>query len=167
VEADGQFATIGVPHGRHVLRVSGIPDGWFLESARAGERDLAAGPFDLDGDLAGVRLVFTDRPTGITGDVSSGGVPDDRAIVVVFPDDRTAWVDYGRSPRRLRSGRTTAAGGFRVMDLPPGAYLVAALREATAADWAAPESLDALARIATRVELAAGDTRRLALQTVR
>lgn len=168
VEADGQLATVGVPHGRYVLRVTGIPPGWFLQGAMAGERDITIDPIDLERDVAGVRLLFADRTAGVSGVVtSSAGTPDDAALVVAFPADASAWVDRGPSPRRLRSARTARGGVFSIGDLPPGTYLVAAVSEASSAEWASPAFLSGLARNATRIEIAAGESRQISLQTIR
>ena len=139
VEADGQFATVAVPDGRYVLRVTGVPAGWFLQGALAGDRDITIDPIELDRDVIGVRLLFTDRPSTLGGVVTtSAGAPDESALVVAFPADPSAWSDRGPSPRRLRSTRTARGGTFSFADLPPGTYLVAAVSEAAAAEWPSP-----------------------------
>jgi hypothetical protein len=166
VEADGQFATVGVPDGRYVLRVTGVPAGWFLQGALAGDRDITIDPIDLERDVIGVRLVFTDRGSSLGGVVTSvAGTPDDAALVVAFPPDPAAWTDRGPSPRRLRHTRTGRSGVFSIADLPPGTYFVAAISEAASAEWPSPAFLSALARGATRVEIAVGEARQLSLQT--
>lgn len=166
VESDGQFATVGVPDGRYVLRVTGLPPGWFLHGALAGDRDITVEPIDLDRDVVGVRLLFTDRAASVGGVVTSAaGTPDEAALVVAFPAEASSWIDRGPSPRRLRSARTARGGVFSIADLPPGTYLVAAVSDAASAEWPSPAFLNGLARSATRVEIAAGESRQVSLET--
>jgi hypothetical protein len=168
VEADGQFATVGVPGGRYLLRVSGVPPGWFLQGALAGDRDITIDPIDLGRDVIGVRLLFSDRTSSLAGVVSTvSGTPDEAALVVVFPVEASAWIDRGPSPRRLRSARTSRGGAFSIPELPPGSYFVAAVSDAASLDWPSPSFLSGLSRNATRVEIAAGEARQVSLQTAK
>jgi hypothetical protein len=49
--------------------------------------------------------------------------------------------------------RPSMTGRYRIPGLPPGAYLLAAVDDASAANWQNPRILDALARSAQRVTL--------------
>jgi len=169
IEADGQFATIGVPAGKYIVRLGRVPDGWFLLGVMHAGRDISSDPLEIDTtDIAGATVIFTDKPARLAGHVSArSGGPEPEAIVVVFPVDGAAWVDRGSSPRRLRSARVDAAGRFRIDDLPPGAYFVAAISDTMADTWQDPAVLRALARTAPRVEIAAGDERQVQLQVTR
>jgi hypothetical protein len=89
---------------------------------------------------------------------------DPSALVVVFPSDITMWGTSGANPRRTRSTRTNAAGGFS-LTLPPGDYYVAALRDDIADDWRDPELLSTVSRGATRVSIRDGEHRTLQLRT--
>jgi hypothetical protein len=167
IDADGRLATMGVPPGRYVVRVGGVPRGWFLQGAMLGARDLTSDPIDLTADATGVQLIFTDRPTGLSGTVSTAsGAPDAAALVVLFPADPAAWRPAAAGPRRFRSGRTEANGAFSVSDMAPGEYFVAAIRDADAADWQSPERLAAIARSASRVAIAAGERATVVLRTI-
>ena len=169
VEQDLQFATLAAPAGRYRLSVSGLPDGWTLQAAMAGSRDVSIHPFELEAtELRGVTLVFTDRPAGVSGTVSgSDGARDATAAVILFPGDRSAASGAGHSPRLVRYARTDRTGSFAVSGVPPGSYLVAAIPDAMAAGWQAPAFLDSLARVATRVEITDGLTSQVALRTRR
>lgn len=169
-EADGSFVTIGVPGGAYVLRISDVPDGWFLESAMHGARDISIDPVEVgDADIAGVTVVLTDRPAGLAGSVTAapGGPEVAAAVVVVFPVDTGAWMNRGADPRRLRSARPDRAGAYLIRTLPAGEYYVAAIDDALAAEWQAPARLAALARSATRVDVRPGETRQQTLLTMR
>jgi hypothetical protein len=169
VENTGSFSTASVPPGKYVLRVAGVPQGWTFRGAIAGGRDIADMPIDIEGsDIGGVMLTFTDRPSEISGSVTAAaGGADDSATVIVFPTDREGWTHYGMSPRRLRNVRVDKTGAFTISNLPPGDYYVAAVREASAADWQSPRFLEALAPQAQRVQLGDGQKASQSLKVVK
>ena len=154
VKSDRRFETAELPPGRYFVRVW-APDGWLLESIRQGDRDVSDTPIDVASSaLAPITVRLTNRPTVISGVVrtAAGDLIGDAALVVAFPVDRTRWIDYGGSPRRLASAGTTRESTFE-----------AAMRDSFLGDWLAPESLAALARNAERVTVTVGETRALAL----
>jgi hypothetical protein len=169
VESDGQFASVGAPAGRYVITASGLPDGWSLESAMLGGRDISSDAFDLGAaDVVGVTIALTDRPASMGGAVTSAsGASDSAATVLVFPTDPLLWTGSGADPRRLRSARTDARGQFLLSGLPPGSYFAVAIPEAMAGDWSDPAVLQGFARTATRIDLGPHESRQVALQTVR
>jgi hypothetical protein len=157
VEPSGQFATMGVPAGRYFVRVSGAPQGWTFRGATLGGRDVTDSPLEVEsGDVSGIAIVFTDRPTDLSGHVQMDGGSTDGASVIVFPTDRTAWVGYGSSARRLRNVRADKSGAYSIANLPAGEYFVAAVADKLAIDWQNPEFLASLAADAVRVRLADG-----------
>ena len=166
-DANGEFATGGLIGGRYFIRPAGAPPGWFFKEARYEGSDLAETPIALEGrDLAGVTIVFTDRPTDLTGTVRGGeGSADDSATVLIFPADEAAWQTYGVNPRRLRSVRTTKAGTFKAVGLPAGDYSVVAVPDEMTADWQDPRVLATLARDATHVSLTDGERKTIDLRT--
>jgi len=78
---------------------------------------------------------------------------------VVFPTDAAHWKDFGLNPRRLRSSRTTASGSYSFTALPPGDYIVAAVKDEFGSTWQTPEMFETLSRIGSQVSIAEGDTR--------
>ncbi|HEY6359083.1 MAG TPA: carboxypeptidase-like regulatory domain-containing protein, partial [Vicinamibacterales bacterium] len=120
IDSNGQFTTLGVPPGRYVLRL-GTPSGWTVRGAIYNGRDIADHAVEIAEDLEGITVTFTDKTTALTGTVtSSGGLPDPKAAVIVFPSDPTQWVT-GPSPRRLKNVRVGPDGSFSV-NLPAGDY---------------------------------------------
>jgi hypothetical protein len=130
-----------------------------------GGRDISVVPVELrDADVDDVVLIFSDRPNAeISGVVVNTNGPDASASVIVFPVDRERWTNTGVRPRALRLVGTDSRGGYRVSDLPPGEYFVAATATALST-WADPASLQLLARAATRVQLADGEKKALELR---
>jgi hypothetical protein len=153
IETSGQFATMGVPPGRYFIRAVGAPQGWTFRGASLGGRDVSDVALDIDSDVNGVALVFTDRPIELSGRVTGDASLTEGATVLLFPADQSEWVGYGASPRRLRNVRADKTGAFTIGNLPAGDYYLAAVTEKTAIDWQNPEFLASLASDATRVRL--------------
>ncbi len=170
VDPGGQFTTGGFPPGRYFVRVSGSPIGWMFKSATYGGRDVSETPIELVNEDVHVVLTYTDRWTGLAGTVNTtDGSADDGAIVLMFPTDSTLWVNYGTTPRRIKSTRTRKTGEFSITSLPPGNYHVIALADERAADWMDPAFLAAASRMATQITIGEGDqkTMHLATQVIR
>jgi hypothetical protein len=166
VEADGQFKTLGMPGGPHVLRVTSPPKGWTVRSASWRARDLLDLPADLGtSDISGVVVTFTDRRTELSGTVTGSSGPDAAASVIVFPVDPALW-ERGTISRRLLMTRTAQTGAFTIRTLPPGDYHVVAIPDEFAGDWSDPAFLEALTANATRVQLEEGAARTVDLRTV-
>jgi hypothetical protein len=55
-------------------------------------------------------------------------------------------------------------GEFGINGVLPGEYYLMAVPEESAADWRDPAALDALARVATRITIAEGETKTIGLR---
>lgn len=169
IDANGSFMTMGVPAGKYILRVAGVPQAWTLRSALFAGRDITETAVDLkDEDAAGVFLTFTDRPSELSGtarDASGNG--DATASVLVFPVDPAGWIDTGSQPRRLRQTRTGRDGSFKLGALPPGEYHVVAIADTAPRGWQDPQYLEAVSRSATQVRIGEGDTRTVTLTSTK
>jgi hypothetical protein len=155
VDQDGTFSTYEIPPGRYIIRYSATGQGWTLKSAMFEGRDVTSVPLDVRGDISGLPIALTDRPTELSGTVRDvGGKIDPTAAVVVFPADRADWSSFGDAPRRLRLVRASAAGAFFLRGLPAGQYLVAAVPDGQAGEWQNPATLELLARNAVAVVIA-------------
>jgi hypothetical protein len=166
VDPNGTFQTMGVPPGKYIVRVQGAPEGWSFLGAMIGGRDVSIEPVELSSsDVGGIALTFTDHPASFGGTVTTAsGAPDPGASVVLFPTESDGWAGHGASPRRIRTARVAKDGSFDITNLPPGQYFAAAVSDAIAADTN-PKFLDALSRVATRVDVAEGDKKKQTLKT--
>jgi hypothetical protein len=155
----GNFKTVGVAPGQYRVRVFGVPL-WVVRSIVSDGKDYADTPIEIRAaDVSNVTIVFTDRPSKLTGSVRApDGNPDSASLVVTFPADAANWTAASASPRRLRSVRADKTGNYTISGLPAGEYYVTALREEATVDWQDPQVLEDLARSATLVRIAEGDT---------
>lgn len=165
-DEQGNLSSYQLPPGRYFVHVTGAPTGWTFESATVSGRDMSTVPVLIDRDVVNMTVSFTDRPSSLAGQVHNGsGGLDATATVLIFPADASGWSGYAMTPRRLRAVRVGRDGHFQTVGLPAGDYLVAAVADEATADWQDPVVLKAVARVATRVELSAGESRSVMLRT--
>jgi protocatechuate 3,4-dioxygenase beta subunit len=175
VERDGRFSTVGYPPGRYLVSASlpvtttaGRSVTWTFRNATLGGRDVSNEGLDVSGeDIADLVINFTDQTTELTGQVMDAkGQPDKDALVVVFPADTDSWKRGVMNARRMRTTRAATTGNFQLANLPPGAYYVAALPDATTpGEWQDPKILERLAGVAVRLTLADGEKKSQSLTT--
>ncbi len=165
VESNGAFTLTGLL-GPRVIRVSGLPQEWMLQSIMVNGADVADRVLEFTGnqEVRGVRVMVTDRVSEVNGTVTSGSQPARDYTVVVFPEDTAKWTFPSRY---LRSGRPDQQGLFRIRALPPDdRYLAVAvdyLEEGEASD---PLFLEQIKASATRFALNEGETKALELKLV-
>jgi hypothetical protein len=167
-DAAGGFTTFGLVPGRYFVRVGGSPSGWTFKSAMLDGRDVSDVPFDVrSADVTGIVITFTDTTNSVGGTVSAKqGGPDADATVLLFPIDPTSWREFGLNPRRIRSVRAGAGGAYTIASVPAGDYFVAAVPDELSRDWAEPQFLDRLSRLATRVRIEDGQKKVQDLKTL-
>ena len=166
----GAFDFLGLAPGTYRLELrtsSGLTGRWWLRSAMVNGRDLLDAPIDikLGTALANVAVTIAQRHTELAGTLQSAtGIPAPEYYVVVFPADRTLWT---AGSRRIRSTRPATDGTFSFADLPPGAYLLAALADVEPDDWQRVEFLQELVPAAVKVTLGEDEKRRQDLRVAK
>ena len=166
---DGRFETAELTPGFYLLMVSEVPGGWHLDAISANGIDASSTPIEVtDKPISSIVVRFTDKASRLSGSVrvANGERPDD-TLVVVFPADRTRWVDYGPRPRALREGVVSSDGTFAINDLPAGAYVVAAVHDDLSSDWRDPAILAKLVPIGTRITMESGAQKTVTLDAGR
>jgi hypothetical protein len=164
---DGTFFTGGDPPGRYFALADGA--GWTLRSVKYNGRNIADESFELtSSDLADVVVTFIDTPPSkLTGTITDAkGAPDALADVIVFPADADGWRRgeiIGR--RRMQLVQATKAGTYGVATLAAGQYYVVAVDDSVTGHWTDPKFLERLIAGATKVTIAEGDDKTVALKT--
>ncbi len=155
---DGTFTTPPVLPGHYVVRIGAAPPGWTLRTVLANGIDISDEPIDLTQgvNVSNVVITFTELATQITGTVRrANGLGNPDGTVLLFPERASGSLNA----RRFRSARVSAWGTFAFADLPAGNYYVVAVDDAESEGWQAPERLNALRSMATRVTLREGDSK--------
>jgi hypothetical protein len=155
-DATGAFTFKGVTPGRYRFSASGAAGTWQMRSAMAQGRDALDVPITIGGDdVTGVEISFTDRPTEVSGTLLDvAGQPAPEYFIVVFPTDKTYWTPQSR---RIQSVRPASDGRFRVPNLPPGDYMIAAVTDVEQGEWYDPSFLAQLVDASAKITLAEGE----------
>jgi hypothetical protein len=166
VRPDGTFSTPGDPAGRYTLNAF-APSGWTFHGVFRNGRPVPDDVVELQtSDLTDIELVYSRKATRIYGSIAdAAGTPDYQTDVVVFPADTAVWREGIMNNRRVKSVHATSEARFDV-DLPPGDYYVAAVSAHVMTDWQDPGFLERLIRGATKITLADGDEKSVALKTL-
>lgn len=139
--ADGAFNLPAVIPGAYRVTAA-LASGWWLRSAITAGADVLDGVLDVGPDgVSDLTLTMSDRHSGVGGTLTTTGGPATEYFLVAFSADKSMW----RAPsRRVRSTRPATTGAFELMDLPPGQYYLAVLRDLDAADLEDPAFLESL-----------------------
>jgi hypothetical protein len=161
VRADGSFELRGLA-GVMLFRAT-TPPLWTIKSVTLDGSEITDMPMEVRGTktITGLRVVFSDRLTGISGTVIGvRGAPLKEYAVVVHPVD----VKEGMvATRYVRTARSDQDGSFQIRGLPPGRYLVAAVETLEQGREWDPEFLKRFRDVARTVTLAEGQTLPLSL----
>jgi hypothetical protein len=155
VDAQGWVTFAGVPPGRVTLSSSPqLPAGWTIESAVLNGQDILDQPIDVRPreDLSGLVITVTDRRTELAGTIAGWDAASspENLTVVIFSADRRNWTP---GARRVRTVRPDSEGHYQVRGLPPGAYLVSAVRDLDAETGLDAATLAAFQSTAARVTI--------------
>ena len=167
VDASGAFRTPEYAPGRYLVNaVAGAE--WTLASVRVGGVDASDQAITLGTtDFSDVVVTFTDKPITVSGSVrSADSSADAEATVIAFPADYKTWIANGMSPRRFATAPTSATGAYQLRLGLPGEYLLVAVPPDIAPE-VTPEFIAKFAATATRVTLAAAETKTQALTVSR
>jgi len=159
---DGSFATVATP-GQYIARPWEL-SGWSVQSVTLDGKNITDSVIDLQGDATSFVVVYTDRRAILSGTVNDArGELSTDAVALAFPADRERWAGYGTNPRTFKSKSVSRAGVYAFENLPAGEYFLVAIDGADADGWTDPETLALLAAWATRVTVAAEESKTLDL----
>jgi protocatechuate 3,4-dioxygenase beta subunit len=130
--------------------------GWRVKSAMWNGRDLMDLPLQVrpNEDVGGIVVTLTDEVTDLSGKLqTTSGAPATGYSVIVFPTDRTLWVQNSRRIRMIQPGPD---GVYRTTGLPAGTYYLGAVTDADSNDLGDTEFLDQLAAASLKITLTDG-----------
>lgn len=171
LEAKGtDFVLEGLLPAVYRLDLSEITPGILPTAVLWNGQDLKSVGFDATSgqDFADVRITVTAKSATISGTVADAyGVG--RAAVIIFPEDRSEWDNYGWTPVRFRSVMTAATGQYAISGLPEGRFRIIAVDGTFVDAWTSKPFLSAAYIAGTAVTLKLGDaaTVNLRMQSVR
>ena len=163
VNPDGTFEFVGA-FGSALISLTALPPAWFIKSIEHDGRELtdAHVPIRHGDTVSGVRILLTDKVTGLSGTIRDARQqPTFAGTVVVFSADPSKWVEGGRC---VKSARPDRQGRYHVKGLPPGEYLAIALDYVEDGIWNDPEYLEGIRGRAERFTLAEAESKNLDLE---
>jgi len=165
IKPDWTVDWVGVT-GPRVIRATRLPPGWWMKAVMRGDRDVTDDVIELThGQIVkDLTVVLDNRPTEIAGIArdSKGAVAGDYTVIAFSPDVR----HWRPETRFVRAVRPDHAGGFNVVALPPGDYLIAAVTYVEQGQWLDPEYLESLRSRARKVTLEAAQPLMLELTLI-
>jgi protocatechuate 3,4-dioxygenase beta subunit len=169
-DKNGSFHISNLMPGRHYIRVIGQGQAqvqgqagpatsaqWSLKSVTAGGQDVTDQPVDIKPgqNIDNVTIVLTDRSTEISGTVRDpSGAPLSAVTVIAFSNDPQYW--HAQS-RQIQAARTDQNGAYRLVNLPPGDYLIVAADDVEQGEWFDPAYLQQARAKATQVRITEGE----------
>jgi hypothetical protein len=133
VREDGSFVIENVFDGEYRIEMSGLAEGYYVRSARAGRQDCTDEPLEVRGGISGPLELRIAKASALV----SGTVRDAQGNTVPYAGVfliRENQAMFSRMPVRSDQG-----GGFRMASVPPGSYYLIAF---AIEEW--EEDLDSL-----------------------
>jgi len=163
VRPDWTFESRGLT-GHRILRVAGVPAGWFLKSVTLDGSDITdtGMEFHTGQEISGIEVVLTRTAAEVSGTVQdSKGAAVTDYVLVLFAADADKW---GFQSRYVRAVRPDQTGRFIVNGLPAASYLAVALDYLEPGQETDPEFLERLKGLATTVRVADGEKKGVTLK---
>lgn len=150
--------------GLTTLRLTQAPIGWWLKAIRTPITQSPHEAFDVSADTS-IVLVLSNQSARVLGQVVQNVEAPASPTLILFSTDEREW--HAGSPY-VRTTRANSQRAFTLNTIPPGEYYIAAVAdpEIVLEDDDMTTILNALARVAKRIKLAAGDQQRLELRPI-
>jgi len=167
IGSSGQFNIGNVPPGEYTIAVmdsAGSAELTYLQKARCAGKDYASQPLVLEvGTTLDCDIAIANDTGVVGGRVMEGEKPAAGLVVVLTPESR----DLRRIPRDTLTGKTDAAGRYRIVGAIPGDYFLFAVPPAEDHAYFALDFADRNQDKAERVSLAARATQVVNLKPAR
>ena len=163
---DGRFTVLLRP-GSYMAEARTASQAWRIQSVAVNGRTVGLQPIEIGTTDVELVVTLTDRVATLSGDVL--GETAEYAVVIVFPvnaDARSlpAPEDQPFWSHRLVQVQRAEAGHFTFSTLVPGEYFVAAVDDGVVPGRVSGAFLERLSRIASRIQVVAGQPSSISLQ---
>jgi hypothetical protein len=163
-KTDGSFLLFDVKQDTYEINVAGLPEGYYLKSARFGNIEVLEDGLRIVGDSSTLPLVLEASPAGgqVDGTVQmANGKSACNATVVLIPDaNRRAVQRYYQETEVDRFGR------FAVRGIAPGAYKLFAFDDVHEVGYRDSASLQAYENQGQSAQIGEGDHRTIELKLI-
>lgn len=122
-KTDGSLEFDGVPDDHYFLRISGLPQNFYVKSANLGGKDILDSGFEVSGGLPPgpkLKIVLSDDGGRLAGSVILNSKPLGDALVTLLPAD----FSKRSSDWWCKSTKTDGSGNFAFAAIRPGDYRV-------------------------------------------
>jgi protocatechuate 3,4-dioxygenase beta subunit len=128
VDKTGAFKLSGIHDNEYRVSVLGLPEGYYIRSARAGSVDCTDEPLSVRGGVPGpLELLIAKGTATVSGTVrDADGNPVPGAAIMLAEEKDSAMFGYFGSG--LRTTQSDAGGNFRFSNLGPGKYRLIAFQ---------------------------------------
>ncbi|HYW45228.1 MAG TPA: carboxypeptidase-like regulatory domain-containing protein [Bryobacteraceae bacterium] len=142
LNADGSFKLEDVNADRYAVNVTGLPDGFYVKSARAGNVDVLASGLDVTGAPTPVEILLSPNAGQIAGMVQNLDTqhPARAATVALIPQEK----ERRETGSFYKITSSNASGSFTFRSLVPGEYKVFAFEDVEPGAWFDPDFLKPL-----------------------
>lgn len=140
VSPAGGFSVAGLPAGRRLIRLDGLPAAWVLARVESAGRDVTDTGLDISPGqrIGGVRITAAPAATEVSGRIAQSSGTVTGVLVLVIPLSEQFWHPWSR---RLAVVEPDAAGRFTIRGLPEGEYRAVAVSGLEPDEAYAPEML--------------------------
>jgi len=164
VKPDGSFVISDALPGTYDVRVHGLPEDYFVKSARMGTVDVLENGVRIGGGGSGAALVvrLSAAAARLDGTVEeTEGKAACRGDVVLIPEGARRMREENYFPAKIDS-----SGHFAIHGIPAGDYRAFAWEDAQSVAYREPAVIEAIEGSGTRVHLDEGDKQTLKLQLI-
>jgi hypothetical protein len=165
-DSSGHFRTPDYAPGRYRLIVSNVSLKWRVSQILLNGQDVRDGFIELaDEDITGVTVTLVDKEAVVTGTITDEVAKARQPRIVWFPADFERWISRGMHPWSASNlVRADMQGRFRLTNLRPGRYLVAAVSPTVRVEITNPEWIRQVAPLSTLVDVMWDNNTPIALQ---
>jgi uncharacterized protein (DUF2141 family) len=167
IGSDGQFDIGNVPPGEYTLAVMesrASVEMTYLKKARCAGKDYAQQPLVLGvGTVLDCDVALANDTGSVSGQVMEGEKPAAGLVAVLIPE----LPELRRTPRYTLTGKTNAAGRYKMVGVIPGDYLLFAVPTSVDCEYFALDFADRNLDKAVRVSLDANATQVVNLKPMR